>query len=175
MPQPISAPTLLTNQERTKPLAWLEERFGLPRTLFDNYVLYRPDNRDIVLLSHMDAPRAPATLLSMGMTLLRMHMKIPKPTTEAAMTFGHYATKHVVRIDHQQATAFIHGQSFALSLEQAQLCTSKGYVLVRYLANTLGVGFFHPAKDGGTVRSLFPKAWGGVQVKHVAIPNETEM
>lgn len=168
-----SPPEPLVGSHRTKPLAWLETRFGIPPSVFDAYTLYRPRGRDIVVLKTSDVPLAPTPPLLVGMTLLRMNGRLPKPTTEAAMMFGAHATNHIVGIDQSQATAFIHYQAIAVTADQTSNCTSKGYVLVRFGERTLGVGFFHPAASGGTVDSLFPKAWGGVQMKQVVIPGGT--
>lgn len=169
-----SIPAPLTGEARAQPLDWLDHRFGISPAVFAAYDLYRIADGDIDVLHKAAAPTAPLPPLLLGLTLLRMNHKVPKPTTEAAMTFGHHATRHVIALTSQQANAFIHRATLTLPAARTSRCATRGYVLVCFAERGLGVGFYEPNADGGTVKSLFPKAWAGVQMQHVVIPDGIE-
>ncbi len=139
----------------------LEERFGIPPSAFDGYVLVRPQSKKLHLVPADHVPPARPTPETVGLSFLRVKMTYPKLTTAAAMQFGRYATRNVVDADAAQAEAFLTRQPFDASAEALARCTGRVYVLVRHAGWTLGVGFLAPNEDGagGTVRSMFPKGW----------------
>jgi hypothetical protein len=141
-------------------LSLVEERFGIPKQAFDDYLVVRPNRRSLHLVprDHRPPPRPAPQII--GMSFLRTRMRFPKLTTAAAMTFGPLASRNHVGVDRAQADAFLSRTPFAITAARAEACTGIGYVLVRREEIVLGVGFFRPGDDGGgQVQSFFPKAW----------------
>lgn len=63
----------------------------------------------------------------------------------------------MVDLTAEQARAFFTRQTFAVTEEQVEACTSSGYVLLRYRQVTIGVGVYRAR--AGTIESMFPKGW----------------
>ena len=63
----------------------LEERFGMPRDLFDGYLFYRR-NKDGVWIVNRDlrAPERPDPHV-MGMPFFRVDMRFPRPSTNTVI------------------------------------------------------------------------------------------
>lgn len=138
----------------------IEERFGIPPSVFDGFALVQPQSKKLYLVPEEHAPPARPASETMGLPFLRVKMKVPKLTTAAAMQFGRHATRNVIDVGPVPAAAYFTRQPFAASIEALAHCTGRGYVLVRHAGWTLGVGFLVlDDEGGGTVRSMFPKGW----------------
>ena len=140
--------------------AGLEERFGIQPAAFDGYVLHRPNNKTlwIVAADHEPPPRPPNA--GVGLGFLHTAMAVPKLTTQAAMAFGHHATRNVVTLDEAGADRYLRRDDVTLEAGELVDGDGDGYVLLRCRGLTLGVGFLRVGESGtGRIRSLFPKAW----------------
>lgn len=138
---------------------YLEERFGIPPSTFDGYVLVQPSRKKIYIVTAEHRPPTRPCPRTVGLPFLRIYPKFPKLSTAAAQQFGHAATRNVVEADALQAEAFLTRRNFRVCSEQLTCCTGRGYVLVRYQGYTLGVGFLIPGEAGGYVESMLPKSW----------------
>ncbi len=138
---------------------YLEERFGIPPSTFDGYVLVQPGRKKVYIVTADHRPPARPRPRTVGLPFLRIYLKFPKLSTAAAQQFGHAATRNVIDVDAVQAEAFLTRRDFRARPEQLTLCTGRGYVLVRYQGHTLGVGFLIPDEEGGCVESMLPKSW----------------
>ena len=144
-------------------LSILEERFGMdPEWFTERYHFFAGGRKYIYSLTREHAiPRGPEVLFS-GIKFMRVSMKIPKLTTEAALAFGFLATRNWIRLDVADAGRYFGREDIILDASAAETCTGSGYVLLRVGAVTVGTGYLHV--DDGTLRlrSWFPKHWSEV-------------
>jgi hypothetical protein len=166
--------TQKSSVDRSKWLGVVEERFGIPASVFDAYLVVRPSSTSLnLVLREHTPPQRPAPQI-IGMSFMRTRMRFPKLTTAAAMTFGPHATKNHVALSREQADQFLSRELLEISPAQAKACTGTGYVLVRVEEVVLGIGLFRqdgPRQDdlrhddlrqedaGGSIESMLPKAW----------------
>jgi NOL1/NOP2/sun family putative RNA methylase len=143
----------------------LEARFGFPRSAFEDCVFFRPNDKYVSVVARDHRPPAQPLPEMTGMYFLKTALRHPKPTTQAAMHFGHAATRNVVTLDEEALRAYLDRREVRLTATEAARCEGFGYVLVRHRGHTYGVGLFRPEGAGGRVESLFPKTWAGVHRK----------
>ena len=144
-------------------LSILEDRFGMdPQWFTERYHFFAGGRKYIYSLARGHSiPRGPEILFS-GIKFMRVSMKIPKLTTEAAVAFGFLATRNWVRLDVADAGRYFAREDIILDASAAEICTGSGYVLLRVGAVTVGTGYLQA--DDGTLRlrSWFPKHWSEV-------------
>ncbi|MFQ5652092.1 MAG: methyltransferase domain-containing protein [bacterium] len=144
----------------SKPLLELiENRFGISREYFERFSIFRKNSKVASLVTNEHDLVCHPRVETVGLPLIHINMKCPKLTTSAAQTFGHLATKHVLRLDRSQADAFLRGETFQAAREQVCNFEEDGYVLAQFEEMILGVGLFHMRGGVGEVRSQFPRAW----------------
>ncbi len=136
--------------ERDHLFCYLEERFGIPQRLFDDYLLFRRKRGWHLLRDH---PRLrTASHLKVSKVGLRAFQRVGaffKPTTRFIQTFGTAATKARVEIGEGQLQRLVAGQKLDMDLD-----LSKGYVILTLgRKRILGLGFF----ADGKVRSQIPR------------------
>lgn len=158
-----SSPDLLGHARLVDRAPWvdlLEARFGIPPEVFEPFAFFRVNKKNLHIAPRDLRPPTHPRPDVLGMHLLRTNMHYPKLTTAAAMAFVAHATHNIVPVDEAGADAFLSRVEHPLCAERAARCTSRGYVLAQYREMTLGVGFYQPSEhEGGTLRSMFPKAW----------------
>ncbi|CAM3338678.1 hypothetical protein [Rhodothermus bifroesti] len=162
MSKPIVSPALARAVAIVDPkpqLEYLEARFGIPPDTFAGYVVVRPGRKKLYLVTPDHQPPSHPRPRTIGLPFLRIYGQIPKLSMAAALQFGHAATRNIIEAEVAQAEAFLTRRDFWARPEQLDRCTGRGYVLVRYRGQTLGVGFLFPEAEGGRVESLVPKAW----------------
>lgn len=137
----------------------VEERFDIPASTFDDYVLVKPFSKKIYLLPREHRPACRPEPTFMGLPFMRIYLQQPKLSTAAAMHFGHRATKNTIETSADQAEAYLTRNDIAVFNEQLVRCTGRGYVLLQHADLTLGIGFLTALDEGATVRTMFPKAW----------------
>jgi NOL1/NOP2/fmu family ribosome biogenesis protein len=156
-------------------LAYLEERFGLERALFDGFGLYATSKGRIYLGPKrlVNHPR----IATLGLLIARSHGAI-KPSTNLLQLFGRQVKKNYVELAKEDAAAFIGGADVRLPGAEAAVgvgadvrhpngagggigdtgVATDGYVLVRYLGFSLGCGMLHSGPHGAEIRNMLPKA-----------------
>jgi NOL1/NOP2/fmu family ribosome biogenesis protein len=142
---------LVENNERRRPFAYLEERFGIPERLFKGYLLFK---RGKAWLLVKDTPQIiPASTLKVLRVGLRAFNEVGayiKPSTRMIQLFGHEAVRARLEIDETQLKSLWAGESLAFDLNLEQ-----GYVILCLGKDTiLGLGFY----SDGRVRSQMPRA-----------------
>jgi NOL1/NOP2/fmu family ribosome biogenesis protein len=140
--------TINPGQIKEEVLIYLEERFGLSRSLFDSYGLYLAPKGKVYL-----GPRkAPANIriVTIGLHIARAEGAI-KPTTNLFQVFGDRITKNVVSLAKEQVKDFVRGNDIQLPDTAGQ---SDGYVHVRYLDYDLGCAHL----KGKGLKNMVPKA-----------------
>lgn len=141
----------------------LSERFGMdPGKFTARYRFFTGGRKYLYVLSGNHAVPPGPELSFSGIKFMRISMKVPKLTTEAAVAFGSHAVRNVVDLDPAQARAYFTRRSIELSAGACATCTGAGYVLVRVAAVTVGTGYLRAAAGGYTLESWFPKHWAEV-------------
>jgi hypothetical protein len=140
-------------------LALFEERFGVPAELFKDYSFFRANAQAIWIVRRgLPVPPRPAPY-ALGMPFYYYRLRHPRPTTPAALRWGHLATRHVTELDGEQIGPFIGYQDAPQRPDQAA-AFSRGYWLVRYRGRLLGVGLSTTDdEDRPVFRALTPKYW----------------
>ncbi len=144
-------------------LEYLEERFGIPRSVFEGYRFFRANAKSIAIIN--EDHRIAAPLHFAGVSFVHTNMKYPKLSTAAALAFGKYVTRNVAQLDRFQAEDYLKGKTLYDVVENLD----EGYVFVRYADITLGVGVFFKHENTTELRSSFPKAW------QLSAPDETHL
>lgn len=144
-----SWPELAGKEERYRLFSYVEDRFGIPTELFDDFLLFRRKQHWLILkesfrlrgLSHLKIEKA-------GMRAFQRVGGFVKPSTRFIQAFGHHATKAWVEIDRDQLEKLVQGEELPLGLE-----LEKGYVILCLKdKGILGVGFY----ISGALRSQLP-------------------
>ena len=146
-------------QEREPWLSILSEWFGLEAAVWDDYRIFRYNNRGLNLINPDHMPPAKPALDTLGMYFMHTDGKYPKLTTSAALHFGYQATRQVIDLTPAQAKRFLTRRDIPMTAQQAHLCKgSTGFVVLRYQGYALGIGVYRPQQ--GKVENMYPKAWG---------------
>ncbi|MFC6836479.1 DUF7122 family protein [Halomarina ordinaria] len=94
---------------RAAVLDFWEERFGVPRDVFEGYSFWEKGSGK--LWAFAGDVSAPTEVEALGMTFLRVRQEHWKPTTDAAQRFGPHATKNVVHLEEDLARRFVAGET----------------------------------------------------------------
>jgi NOL1/NOP2/fmu family ribosome biogenesis protein len=141
---------LVRNDERHSLFSYLEDRFGIPENVFDDYLMFKRKQ------SWMIFKNVPYVRLASRLKLSKMGMKVfhrvssfVKPTTRMIQYFGQEATKARLGINEEQLLKLLAGDSIHVSLD-----LDDGYVILdlgkRWI---LGLGLL----INGRVRSQLPR------------------
>ena len=145
-----SWPEFVNYDERHYLFSYLEGRFGISESVFDDYLLFKRKKSWLIL---RDVPHllnaSHLKVLSLGLKAFRKVGAFLKPTTRMIQIFGHAATKAMIKIDKKQLTRLLDGEELQVDLE-----VDTGYViLVLKKRGVLGLGFY----SNGKIRSQIPK------------------
>lgn len=124
--------------ERHHLFSYLEDRFGIPEDLFDDYLLFKR-RRTWWLLKDSPPVRA-AAQLKVSMVGLRAFNQVGnflKPSTRLIQLFGHLATRARVEMDEKQLKKMLSGDCIRVDLD-----LEDGYVLLCLKGRPLGLGIF---------------------------------
>lgn len=135
---------------RAELLDYLEERFGIPPSLFDIFEFYS-SSRGRISLGPKQLISRPEPV-SVGMLAFRNRGML-KPTTNLILLFGRHATKNIIMLGRDDAHAYAQGHDLRLPSESVSDC-AEGYVIVSYAGVPMGCGHL---KDG-LLTNLVPKA-----------------
>ncbi len=136
-----------------------EERWGLSRSLFSDYHLFRTNSKiaSIVPAEHLRIARPETAFI--GMPFIHINMKYPKLTTAAAMYFGAHARRNVLTLTPEQASSFLRGEVFTAVPDQISDYRDEGYVILKFEEMFLGTGIYYERQKDGQVTGQYPKAW----------------
>ena len=137
------------NESRQTLATYLQERFGIPSELFDEYYLFE-GKKGWFILKKSDQVKN-GTHLKVSKVGLRAFRKVGhfiKPTTRFIQAFGRYATKAIFPMDLRQLKTLIKTGEI-----HVDLALEKGYVILTLEDSAvLGLGFY----IHGTLRSQLP-------------------
>lgn len=136
--------------DRHRLFSFLEDRFGIPEELFDDYVLFeRKKSWSIMKSSALFASAAQLKVSRVGLKAFHKVGAFIKPTTRIIQMFGHAATKARLEIDGNQLQCLVSNQDLPMELN-----LEKGYVILSLDRDIiLGLGFY----GHGKVKSQIPR------------------
>ncbi len=144
----------------TDALTEIEQRFGIPLSTWDDFVIFRPNSKWLAIADrHLELPVRPE-LSGLGMPFLYPRMRYPRFTTAAAIRFGPLATRHV--IDLEDATyvgRLIDLETLPFDPEPHPLVDAPGHLLIRHRGMLLGLANSRIEDSGWTLTAMLPKAW----------------
>jgi NOL1/NOP2/fmu family ribosome biogenesis protein len=136
--------------ERRRILAYMEERFGIPPSAFDDYLLFRRKNTWRILRRSPHLETAFRLRVgSVGVQAFHRIRAFIKPTTRLIQAFGRHATRSRVALDRDALAALARGEEVPLKGDLAN-----GYVILDLNGEPLGVGLL----IDGRLRSQIPKS-----------------
>jgi NOL1/NOP2/fmu family ribosome biogenesis protein len=129
----------------------MEDRFGIPEKMFDNFLLFKRKG-SWQLINKAVLHAMSTSQLKVSKVGLKAFQKIGvfvKPTTRLIQVFGTAATKARIEIDDEQLGRLVAGEELCMDMD-----LDTGYViLVQPNGWVLGLGFY----INGRVRSQIPK------------------
>lgn len=136
---------------RAEILSWWDDRFGIPRRVFDRYSFWEKGKGKIWIVSgDVDSP---IRVQALGMRCLRVRQQFWKPTTNAIQRFGGMASKNRVVLSSRDVANFVRGASV-----MGEWDVDDGYVIVMKTVNNsshpVGVGLY----VNGELQSQIPKS-----------------
>jgi NOL1/NOP2/fmu family ribosome biogenesis protein len=134
---------------RDEILGYLEERFGIPASMFEGFGFYGASRGRIYLGPKSVLPRPEP--VSVGILVARAGGAL-KPTTNLIQLFGRHATRNVVSLGRENALRYANGDDLTLAPGEKE-DTTDGYVILSYLGSPMGCGRL----AGDVVSNLLPK------------------
>ncbi|MDA8017322.1 MAG: hypothetical protein MPN21_07715 [Thermoanaerobaculia bacterium] len=137
----------------------VEERFGIPRRVFEPYVVFQPNKQNLWIVDRgLRIPDRPPHH-TVGIPFFYVNMRFPRLTTLAAVKFGHDAVRNVFDASDGETAMLLHRHEIRVDRGRAASMTGHGYVMLRRHGLPIGLGFFHPEDDGDWLRGMLPRSW----------------
>ncbi len=145
-----SWPELAKEDDRLYLLTYIENRFGIPEALFDDYLLFSTKKSWLLIKRSLQIETASRLKVSkVGLRAFQRIGSFVKPTTRFIQTFGRFASKAKLQINMTQLQTLLGGGEIPVDLK-----LDNGYVVLAIGANrVLGLGFL----INGKIRSQLPK------------------
>ncbi len=137
--------SLLQPMDRARVVEIMGSRFGIPSEAFEGVSFYLR-GRNVWAFSLPEIPDL--AWETVGLRVISVRGRVPKPTTAALQLFGRHATKNVVDLGTEDALKFAAGERQRISAP-----VEDGYVVVSHGGDVLGCGQY---LDGELI-SLLPK------------------
>ena len=131
--------------DRARVVEIMGSRFGIPSEAFEGVSFYLR-GRNVWAFSLPEIPDL--AWETVGLRVISVRGRVPKPTTAALQLFGRHATKNVVDLGAEDALKFAAGERQRISAP-----VEDGYVVVSHGGDVLGCGQY---LDGELI-SLLPK------------------
>ena len=158
-PPSVSHQEITRGEEQIRFISQIEHRFGIPPHEFANLELDFSGNKHSFLSTPHPWPESIPSPIQRGMPLARVYRDIPKLKTGAAMALAGAATRNVIDLTKSQVEAYVTHNSFELNTDQIALQPTHGYVMMKYDAMFIGLGFLRKHGDRFEVESQLPKHW----------------
>ena len=151
IPWDSSWPRLLDGSEKETLLGYLEERFGIPTEVFEEYCWFKREKTWWMVRASPLLEKAAA--LRITLVGLRAFTKIGgfiKPTTRMIQVFGKHATKSRLEVGMEDVRRLLAGETLRVETEQGN-----GYVILSHKGDVLGLGLLL----NNLVRSQLPRQY----------------
>ncbi len=134
-------------------------RFGLEENIFQKYAVVQYNSKTVSVVNvdhkHLITERP----VYSGLPFMKRNMKFPKLSTPAAMEFGKFLKKHIVRLNHEQTDRYFRNERFFVDANQVKDFDEDGYCLLTCDGFALGLGLLFKKDGRFEVASQYPKAW----------------
>ena len=112
--------------ERHRLFSFLEERFGIPEKLFDDYLLFSREKSWTLIRNGPHVISASRLKVSkVGLKAFKRIGGFVKPTTRMIQAFGSFATKAKITVNREQLSRLLEGEQFPVHLD-----LDHGYVIL---------------------------------------------
>ena len=133
-----SWPGLEEAADRHALFSYLENRFGIPETLFDQYLLFKKKKSWWLLReSPFVVPAAQFKISLAGLRAFQKINRFVKPATRMIQIFGHHATRATLDLNKSEFEGLETREPFPVGFE-----IENGYVIISYEGHPLGMGLF---------------------------------
>jgi NOL1/NOP2/fmu family ribosome biogenesis protein len=131
-----SWPVLSKAADRHRLFSYLEDRFGIPEELFEDYLLFRK-RKSWWLLTHSPLVGAAAhfKVSIPGFKAFQKINRFVKPTTRFIQVFGRHATRAILNLKRSEFVNLKTGTPF-----RADQALENGYVILSFKEHPLGLG-----------------------------------
>ena len=144
-----SWPKWVKSPERNQLLGFLQERFGIPQSIFTNqHLLKRGATVWLLTRDERLSGLASLSVETVGVPILRWVGERLKPTSAALQLFGKYVTKNIVSLEPIQLAELIGKREI-----RGEYPVSPGYVQIMTESIIIGCGLYLP----GRLISQFPR------------------
>jgi len=128
----------------------MENRFGIPKTFFDDYLLFERKKSWVLIKNATQIAWASQLKVSkVGLKAFQRVGNFVKPTTRFIQTFGRFASKGKLQINMEQLQTLLKGGEIPVDLK-----LDNGYVILSTEEDrVIGLGFLINSK----IRSQLPK------------------
>lgn len=135
-------PDEVNSSERKDILLYLEDRFGFPKELFENYLFFKSATNYWMFpkTEHL-AQIKKLTPEVLGLLFLRRVSQYLKPTSTFIQRFGKYATKNVITLNRELLAVLKEEKKVEIELP-----LSPGYVIIKDEDWFLGCGLYISGK-----------------------------
>lgn len=135
--------------DRNRLLGDLENRFGIPERLFDEYLLFRKKKSWWLLkVSQFICTAAQFKVSIPGLKAFQRINRFVKPTTRFIQIFGREATRAILNIERETFRNLETGEPFPVDL-----VLENGYIILLFEKHPLGLGLM----IDGMVRPQIPR------------------
>lgn len=136
--------------DRHNIFSYIEDRFGIPEALFDDYLLFSTKRSWFLMKRSLHIETASHLKVSkIGLRAFQRVGSFVKPTTRFIQTFGRFASKATIQINMTQLETLLEGGEIPVDLK-----LDNGYVILSTEEDrVLGLGFLINRK----IRSQLPK------------------
>jgi NOL1/NOP2/fmu family ribosome biogenesis protein len=140
---------LADENERNALFSYLEDRFGIAKGLFDEYLFFKSSKN--WFLSSIGSRLESALRYKISAIGLKAFQRVGayvKPTTRFIQIFGYFATRAVVEIDEEQLEKLLGAETIP-----CDSALDHGYVILSIKGRPLGLGLLLH----GEIRSQLPR------------------
>ena len=131
-----SWPGLAKAADRNRLFGELENRFGIPEVLFEEYLLFRKKKSWWLLKASKFISTAAQYKVSIpGLRAFQRINRFVKPTTRFIQIFGREATKAILNIERETFENLETGEPFPVDLT-----LDNGYIILLFEGHPLGLG-----------------------------------
>ncbi len=136
--------------EHRRILAYMEERFGIPPAVFEDYLVFRRKNtwRMLKKSKHMDKA-AQLKVEAAGIKAFHRIRNFIKPTTRLIQMFGRHAVKSRITLTKHALDSLVRGERLPVEAH-----TENGYIILFFRGHALGLGLL----VNGALQSQIPKS-----------------
>jgi len=147
-----SWPELSNGSEREQLLGYLEDRFGIGKDVFKEYLFFKKRNSWWILkYSNLIMNFSTLKVHMLGIRAFQLVSNYIKPTTRFIQMFGHLAKKAFIEIDHRTLNILFEKGRLEFQMDDI----TNGYIILMLNRRPIGLGLY----INGRIISQLPKGF----------------